>query len=151
MDSESVQTFNFVIITGAVLLQTILLIGIAVSVARMRRSVEQLSCDVHRFLETASRSIEILNVNVTQVSAKVQGGLDEAEHITGEALARSRAHVLALDGLIGDFLRTAEYANREIAQITRGSFREARALNAGLRAGLGRLFRRRTSRERAAQ
>src|SRR5215467_227189 len=146
MDCGSTQTFNVVILTIAVLFQTILLIGIALSLARMRRSVEQFTSDVHRFLESASRSVEILNFNVTQMSQKVQSGLQHAECVSDEVLARSRAHALTIDRLLSDLSRTAEYANHELWRITTGSFREARALNAGLRAALRILFKRHKSR-----
>ena len=145
MDCGSTQTFNIALLTIAVLFQTILLLGIAVSLARMRRSVERCTSDVHRFLEIASRSVEILNVNVTQIGQKLQSGLQHADCIGGEVLAKSRAYALTIDRLLGDLLRTAEYANHELRRLTRGPFREARALNAGLRAALRLLFNRRQS------
>ena len=140
MVQESAQTFSLVMVTVAVLLQTIFLIAIALSVARMRKSFEQFTSDVHKFLEMAGRSAETLNVHVTQVSHTVQNRLQRVGDMTDEFLARSKRHALAFDRIVSDVLQMAEYANHEIEAITGGSFRKARALNAGLRAALGQLF-----------
>lgn len=145
MNCGSTLTFNVVILTIAVLLQTILLIGIALSLAKMRRSVEQFTSDVHRFLETASRRVETLHLNATHMGQKVQSGLQHAGCISDEVLARSRAHALSIDRLAGDFLLTAEFANHELRRITSDSFREVRALKAGLQAALRILFKRHRS------
>ena len=123
MAQESAQTFNLIMITVAVLLQTIFLIGIALSVVRMRKSVEQFTGDVRKFLQIAGRSAEILNLNITQISQTVQNRLEQADHMTDEFLSRSRAHALAIDRLIGNLLRTAEHANHELEQFTRRAFR----------------------------
>lgn len=123
MAQESAQTFSLVMITVAVLLQAIFLIGIALSVVRMRKSVEQFTGDVRKFLQVAGRSAEILNLSMTQINQTVQNRLQQADHMTDEFLSRSRAHALAIDRLIGNLLRTAEHANHEIEQITRRAFR----------------------------
>jgi hypothetical protein len=140
MVQQSAQTFSLIMVTVAVLLQTIFLIVIALSVARMRKSFEQFTADVHKFLEIAGRSAEVLNRNVTQVSQTVQNRLQQAGDMTDEFLARSRRHALTFDRLISDVLRTAEHANHEIKESIRASFRKARALNVGLRAAVGQLF-----------
>ena len=80
-----------------------------------------------------------------EISQTVQNRLQEANHVTGELLARSRARALAIDKLIVDFLRTAEYANHEIDHTTRKAFRDVRALNVGLRTALRYLFSRHRS------
>jgi len=123
-------------VTVAVLLQTIFLIAIALSVARMRKSFERFTADVHKFLEVAERGAELLNCNMAQVSQRVL----KAGEMTDEFLAKSRAYALAFDKLIGEALRTAEYAQKEMEQIIRRCFRKVRALEAGLRAASGYLF-----------
>jgi hypothetical protein len=140
MVQESAQTVSLIMVTVAVLLQTMFLMAITLSVARMRKSFQQFTSDVHKFLEIAGRSVETLNLHVTQVSQTVQNRLQRAGDMTDELLVRNRRHALAFDRIVSDALHMAEHANHEIEVITGGGFRQARALNAGLRAALGELF-----------
>ena len=144
MDLQSSQgnTLVLVIVVIVAVLQTILLIGITFALAKICKSLDELTTDARAFLGAARRSIDRVEPRVIAISQIVQTQLQHADHMTIELLTRSKAHALAIDRLMVDFLRTAEHANQEIDHTTRSAFRELRALNAGVRAALGHLFSR---------
>jgi hypothetical protein len=145
MDPESSQTSTLVpaIVAIVVVFQTIMLIAIAVSLAKISRSVDQLATDVRAFLAIAKRSVERVEPRIHEISRRVQNQLEQVDHVAMELLARSKTHAVAFDKLIGDLLRTANYANDEIERTAKKAMREAHAINAGVRAALGYLFPRR--------
>src|SRR5262245_44032790 len=144
-ESSQTSTLVSVIVTVVLVFQTILLLAIAVYLAKISRSVDQLAGDARAFLKAAKRSIEQVDPRIHEISQTVQNQLRHVDYITAELLAKSKTHAVAFDRLIGDFLRTADYANHEIERTARKAFREAHALKAGVRAGLARLFSRRRS------
>src|SRR5262245_17384585 len=144
-ESSQTSTLLSVMVAVVVVFQTILLVAIAVSLAKITRSVDQLVGDARAFLESAKRSMEGVEPRIHEISQTVQNQLQHVDYMTMELLAKSKIRAVAFDRLIGDFLRTADYANHEIERTARKAFREAHALKAGVRAGLARLFSRRRS------
>jgi hypothetical protein len=147
MSLESSQTSTLVLAIVAILVvfQTILLIAIAVSLAKISKSFDELTADARAFLGVAKRCVERMEPRMIEITQTVQHRLRQADHMTIELLAKSKAHALAIDTLIRDLLRTAEYANHQIEQTTSRAFREVHALHAGLRAALSYLFSRHRS------
>ena|SRR5215471_10967973 len=145
MDPQSSQTNTLIsaIVAIVIVFQTIVLLAIAVSLARISRSIDQLAAEVRSFLAIAKRSVERVEPRFHEISQTVQSQLQQVDHVTMELLARSKARAVAFDKLIGDFLRTANHASVEIERTTQKAFREAHAINAGVRAALVYLFTRR--------
>jgi predicted translin family RNA/ssDNA-binding protein len=142
MQSESLQTGTLVVVAVVLLFQATLLISMAVSLAKISKSLEELNAEVSAFLAAAKSSVGLLELRIRQITQTAQNQLQRVD-MTIELLARSKTHAVAFDKLLGDVLRTADYANEEIERTTRRVFREAHAVNAGVRALLGYLLARR--------
>ena len=143
IEFSQTNTLVWAIVAIVAVIQTISLIVIAVYLTKISRSFDRLTANVSAFLDVAKRSVERIEPRIHAISQTVQGQLQQVDRMTIELLARSKTRATAFDKLIGDLLRTSDYANHEIEQTTRRAFREALALNAAMRAALGCLFSRR--------
>jgi hypothetical protein len=153
MTEQSLQTLILAAITIVLLLQTTVLVGIAVFLYRARKPLANLMARTHGFLEIAQRAVERVDRELEQLGRIVDERAEQADMMAKELFERTRIQVRALDELISQFLRTMENVAVTVESTVKRPLHEARALGAGLRAGIASLFSKRpqaTSRTRSS-
>lgn len=156
MSEHSLQTLILAAIAIVLLLQTIVLVSIAVFIHRARKPLAALMTRTHGFLEVAQRAVERVDHELEQIGRIVDERAEQADMMAKELFERSRIRVRALDELISQFLKTMEDVVDAIESTVKGPLHEARALGAGFRAGIASLFsnrpqaKERTSRTRSS-
>lgn len=156
MSEQSLQTLILAAIAIVLLLQTMVLVGLAVFIYRARKRLAALMARTHGFLEIAQRAVERVDHELEQIARIVDERAEQADMMTKELFERSRIRVRALDELISQFLRTMEDVAEAVESTVKRPLREARAVGAGFRAGIASLFsnrpqaKERTSRPRSS-
>jgi hypothetical protein len=140
MSDESLQTSILAAIAIVLLLQTALLIGLAIFIYRVRRPLEALIARTHEFLEIAERGAKRADHALEQIEKIIDGRAEQADIVAKELLERSQTMVRAIDELISQCLRKIEGLVEAIESTVKKPLHEARALGAGFRAGIGSLF-----------
>jgi hypothetical protein len=147
MSDESVQMSILVAIAIVMLLQTALLISLAIFMYRVRRPLEALIARTHEFLEIAERGAKRADRALEQIEWIVDHRAEQADLVAEEFLERSRITVRAVDELVSQCLRKIEGLVEAIENTVKNPLHEARALSAGFRAGIGSLFSNRPQRK----
>ena len=140
MSEQSLQTLILSAIAIVLLLQTIVLVGLAVFIYRARKPLAALMARTHGFLETAQRAVERVDHELEQIERIVDERAEQADMMAKELFERTRMRVRALDEFISQFLRTMEDLAEAVESTVKGPLHEARALGAGFRAGIASLF-----------
>lgn len=148
MTEQSLQTLILAAIAIVLLLQTTVLVGIAVFLHRARKPLAMLMARTHGFLEVAQRAVERVDRELEQLGRIVDERAEQADTMAKELFERTRIQVRALDELISQFLRTMEDVAETVESTVKRPLHEARALGAGLRAGIASLFSKRTQASR---
>jgi Zn-dependent oligopeptidase len=144
MSEQSLQTLILAAIAIVLLLQTMVLVGIAVFIYRARKPLAALMARTHGFLAIAQRAVDRVDHELEQIGRIVDERAEQADMMAKELFERSRIRVRALDELISQFLRTMEDVAEAVESIVKRPLHEARALGAGFRAGIASLFSNRT-------
>jgi hypothetical protein len=156
MSEQSLQTLILAAIAIVLLLQTIVLVGIALFIYRARKPLAALMARTHGFLEIAQRAVERVDRELEQIERIVDERAEQVDMMAKELFERSRIRVRALDELISQFLRTMEDVADAVESTVKRPLHEALALGAGFRAGIASLFsnrpqaKERTSRPRSS-
>jgi hypothetical protein len=140
MSEQSLQTLILAAIAIVLLLQTIVLVGVALFIYRARKPLAALMARTHGFLEIAQRAVERVDRELEQIGRIVDGRAEQADMMAKELFERTRMRVRALDELISQFLRTMEDVAEAVESTVKRPLHEARALGAGFRAGIASLF-----------
>ena len=143
MSEQSLQTLILAAIAIVLLLQTIVLVGLAVFIYRARKRLAALMARTHGFLEIAQRAVERVDHELEQIARIVDERAEQADMMAKELFERSRIQVRALDELISQFLRTMEDVAEAVENTVKKPLVEARALGAGFRAGIASIFSKR--------
>ena len=140
MNEQSLQTLILAAIAIVLLLQTIVLVGIALFIYRARKPLAALMARTHGFLEIAQRAVERVDRELEQIERIVDERAEQVDMMAKELFERSRIRVRALDELISQFLRTMEDVADAVESTVKRPLHEALALGAGFRAGIASLF-----------
>jgi len=140
MSEQSLQSLILAAIAIVLLLQTIVLVCVAIFIYRARKPLAALMARTHGFLEIAQRAVERVDRGLEQIGRIVDERAEQADMMAKELLERSRIQVRALDELISQFLRTMEDVAEVFESTVKRPLHEARALSAGFRAGVASLF-----------
>jgi hypothetical protein len=140
MSDESLQTSILVAVTIVMLLQTALLISLAIFLYRARKPLEALIARTHEFLEIAERGAKRADHALEQIEQIIDDRAEQADLVAKELLERSQILVRAVDELVSQCLRKIEGLVEAIENTVKKPLHEARALSAGFRAGIGCLF-----------
>ena len=140
MSEQSLQTLILAAMALVLLLQTVVLVGIAVLIYRARKPLAALAVRAHGFLEIAQRAVGRVDRELEEIGRIVDERAEQADIMAKELFERSRIRVRALDELISQFLRTMEDVAELFESTVKRPLHEARALGAGFRAGIASLF-----------
>jgi hypothetical protein len=140
MSEQSLQTLILAAMALVLLLQTVVLVGIAVLIYRARKPLAALAVRAHGFLEIAQRAVGRVDRELEEIGRIVDERAEQADMMAKELFERSRVRVRALDELISHFLKTMEDVAEAVENTVKKPLHEARALGAGFRAGLASLF-----------
>jgi len=140
MSEQSLQTLILAAIALVLLLQTVVLVGIAVLIYRARKPLAALVVRTHGFLEIAQRAVGRVDRELEEIGRIVDERAEQADIMAKELFERGRIRVRALDELISQFLRTMEDVAEVFESTVKRPLHEARAIGAGFRAGIASLF-----------
>ena len=143
MSYESWQTTILAVLAAVLLLQTIVLVAVALSILKVRRPIEALIASTHELLGIARHRAQRLDVTLERIGQVVQERSEQADVIAKELLAKSQIRAQAVDQLLCHLLREMEYVADEVERLFRKPLQEAHALRAGFRAGFESFFSRR--------
>jgi hypothetical protein len=140
MSEQSLQTLILAAMALVLLLQTVVLVGIAVLIYRARKPLAALVVRTHGFLEIAQRAVGRVDRELEEIGRIVDERAEQADIMAKELFERGRIRVRALDELISQFLRTMEDVAEVFESTVKRPLHEARAIGAGFRAGIASLF-----------
>jgi len=148
------------VIAAAMVAQALGLIGSAIFASKMLKKVEHLSDSFDQkttpvmlkataLLDDLSPKIRSVSANVEQISYTVREKCDQfgetlsqINHTVNEVNARTRVHVVKVDGMVSEALETTEQVSRVVQEGIRTPVRQIAGIIAGFRAGLETLARR---------
>jgi len=147
MSNESLQTSILAAIAIVLLLQTALLIGFAMYLYRVRKPLEALIARTHEFLAVAERGAKRADHALVQIEHLIDDRAEQANLVAREVLLKTAIAVGAIDELVWRCLGKLEGLAEAVEGTVKKPLHEARALGAGLRAGIGSLFSNRPQRK----
>jgi hypothetical protein len=142
MSQESLQTIFIIVAAVALLLQAIVLVGLALLMFELRKPVADIIRNASEIAGIARRRADDLDLTLAQISRITQMRAEQADTVARELLDRGHEQAVAADRLVGDLLRKFEHATDEAERIVQEPLRRVHALSAGFRAGFGYLFSR---------
>ncbi len=140
MSQESLQTSFIIVAAVALLVQTTVLVGLALAIFKLRKPVHEIIANASEIAGIARRRADDIDVTLAWISGIAQARVQQADTVSRELLDRGHASVLAADRIVGDALQRMEHTTDEAERLIQEPLRQVRALNAGLRAGFGHLF-----------
>jgi hypothetical protein len=117
MSHESWQTAILAALTVVLLFQTIVLVGVALSVLKIRRPLEALIASTHELVRIARRRVERLDITLERIGQMIQERGEQADHVARELLEKSQIRAHAADELISHLLRKIERVSDEVEHI----------------------------------
>ena len=138
MSNESLQTIILGIVAIVLLLQISMLAVAALLVTRVHKRFEELfadACEMVRIMRLRAEQWDVTLVQIGLIVQIVQNRVEHADGVAKELLNRSLQQTFAADRIISDLLSTLESATQEIKEVIK-PLREARALNAAVRAAV---------------
>lgn len=142
MSQESLQTVFVGVVAIVLIFQTIVLVLVARFVVRVHKPLEALIADTFETIRIMRRGAERLDLTLAQIDQTLRNRVGQADSVARELLDKSQVQALAAEKVICDLLDTFECLSHETGGAVRGLIRQARALNAGMRAAAGCLFSR---------
>jgi hypothetical protein len=139
MSNESLQTIILGIVAIVLLLQISMLAIAALLVTRVHKRFEELfadACEMVRIMRLRAEQWDVTLVQIGRIVQIVQNRVEHADGVAKELLNRSLQQTFAADRIISDLLSTLESATQEIKEVIKKPLREARALNAAVRAAV---------------
>lgn len=151
-------TVILLLVSLAVLLQALSLLGVWQSIRKLEREVEGIRADVKQHLDPISRSIadimgdsrepvRTIVANLAEISRVLRERASQVDRVVSDVVDKSRLQIIRVDQMVSQLMEkvesTAEVVRREIL----APIQEVTAVMKGLRSGLEFLFsRRRASR-----
>jgi len=139
MSNESLQTIILGIVAIVLLLQISMLAVAALLVTRVHKRFEELfadACEMVRIMRLRAEQWDVTLVQIGRIVQIVQNRVEHADGVAKELLNRSLQQAFAADRIISDLLSTLESATQEVKEVVKKPLREARALNAAVRAAV---------------
>jgi len=139
MSDESLQTIILGIVAIVLLLQISMLLIIVLFVLRVHKRFEELvadACEIVRIMRLRAEQLEVTLVQAGRIIQIVQNRVEHADGVAKDLLNTSLRQTFTADRIISDLLSTLESATQEIKEVVKKPLREARALNAAVRAAV---------------
>ena len=128
MSYESWQTTILAVLAAVLLLQTIVLVAVALAILKVRKPLEAMVASTHELLGIARLRAQRIDVTLERIGQVVQDRSEQADVIAKELLAKSQIRAQAVDRLLGHLLREMEYVADEVERFFRKLLQEALCL-----------------------
>ena len=97
MSYESWQTTILAVLAAVLLLQTIVLVAVALAILKVRKPLEAMVASTHELLGIARLRAQRLDVTLERIGQVVQDRSEQADVIAKELLAKSQIRAQAVD------------------------------------------------------
>ncbi len=163
MASNATLNVVLILVALAVLMQAVSMLGIWMSIHRIRSQVEGVRADLKQRLDPLTQSLTemvttsrepVRNIgsNLEEISRMLRERSGHVDRVVEELVDKSRLQVIRVDQMVTDLVEKVETTSDVVQQNVLAPIQEVAAILKGVRTGLEFLFaRRRTSVSEATQ
>jgi len=159
MNHETIQLICIAVIAAAVVIQTVVLLGVLAGVGKALKSIkgelDDMKTSVLPFMDTTkdfiarlSPRVESTVVDVSELARVLRAQAANVEESVTEVLASVRAQTVRIDGMITDTLDTVDKASDFVNRAVSKPIRQVSGMLAGVKAVIESLRSRNSSNPR---